>query len=72
MLTPEEENKAYMYKEVVEYAKETKAFPRLNAYDIEWLVNKVVELNEEAFGYMRSYQKANEELIAMGEHFERD
>ncbi len=65
MLNEEEENKLDMFIEVIALAKEKNHIPRLNAYDMEWLANKCAELNKNAAGWFESYDKTNNELIAL-------
>lgn len=47
MLTPEEEAKLSNYYEILKAAKDAGVYPRMGAYDIEWLANKFKEINDE-------------------------
>lgn len=47
MLTPEEENKLKYLKLIIEASKTESNYPQFGAYDIEWLADKLKEVNEE-------------------------
>ena len=47
MLTPEEEYKLNTFDAIREAAKTHGGPPRLGYYDIEWLINKLKETNDE-------------------------
>lgn len=46
MLSKDEETKLDCFTEIIELSKENSKFPQLSAYDIEWLVIKLKEVNE--------------------------
>ena len=47
MLNEEEEIKLNTITKIIETSKDFSEFPKLNAYEIEWLAEKCKELNEE-------------------------
>ena len=68
MLSENEENKLAMFLDVIEYSKEQNKIPRLNAYDMQWLAEKLKEVNYEAAKYAEELEKANREYAL---HMER-
>ncbi len=62
MLSEKEETRLQGLAEKVAFCKEDLQYPRLNTYDIEWLVTRLKEVNDECSKISAELQKANEEL----------
>ena len=46
MLNKEARNKADMLSKIVSVSKDASVFPKLTAYDIEWLANTVIWMDD--------------------------
>ncbi len=67
MLTPSEHEKAESLASVIAYSKKHNSKLLLSNYEIEWLADKLLEINEEASKYSEELQTANEELARRAE-----
>ena len=70
MLSKDEELINNALVEIIKTSKEKGVFPLVTAYDIEWLAEKLKEINDELSKVYLELQKANELSARLSEKYE--